>query len=206
MQIFHVLKPKTISKLLDASYVNQFHGFIRKRPYNFQIISFDFRLRSDSRSIKYFCGLFLIHEHVIRPYRTHQCGSKKWDHNSLLLTDCSKHIVLSITNLWTLNKVWCSEKDNKYQILCDLFWQICHFCQNSQSIVDQKASQTSGSANHHCTMAESVNFRPNIMKPLFKRLYCKITKVWKQVIMHEDKFDEIKSEFTDLFSREDFKR
>ena len=77
MQIFHVLKPKTISKLLDASYVNQFHGFIRKRPYNFQIISFDFRLRSDSRSIKYFCGLFLIHEHVIRPYRTHQCGSKK---------------------------------------------------------------------------------------------------------------------------------
>ena len=117
MQIFHVLKPKTISKLLDASYVNQFHGFIRKRPYNFQIISFDFRLRSDSRSIKYFCGLFLIHEHVIRPYRTHQCGSKKWDHNSLLLTDCSKHIVLSITNLWTWNKVWCSEKDNKYQIL-----------------------------------------------------------------------------------------
>ena len=43
------------------------------------------------------------------------------------------------------------------------------------------------------------------MKPLFKRLHCKIPKVWKQVIMHEDKFDKIKSEFTDLFSREDFK-
>ena len=38
------------------------------------------------------------------------------------------------------------------------------------------------------------------MKPLFKRLHCKIPKVWKQVIMHEDKFDKIKSEFTDLFS------
>ena len=90
------------------------------------------------------------------------------------------------------------KKITNIKYCCDLFWQICHFCQNSQSIVDQKASQTSGSANHHCTMADSVNFRPNIMKPLFKRLHCKIPKVWKQVIMHEDKFDKIKSEFTDL--------
>ena len=31
-----------------------------------------------------------------------------------------------------------------------------------------------------------------------KRLHCKFTKVWKQVIMYEDKVDKIKSEFTDL--------